>query len=182
MSDAQNRSFKKIMQDDLARLATLALADFAIFFQRHQRWRPYADRLMFICLCQGAAGHCVQPSHGTAHAREGGVNDFDVWGFFRHLPNARPFPSRRHGFQDFGPSKFGRHPDEPPRYTGRRVDVWGRSIEVRGAEKPKEAVRRYLKEGWTTSAHYLAERPVVVVWPSAQCGCVVWGGREREAG
>ena len=174
LGNAQNRSFEKITQDDLTRLATLALADFESLFKRYQQWRHYADRLMFICLCQGAAHHYVQPSDGTPRAHEGGVNDFDVWGFFRDRPNARPFPPRRHGFQDFGPSKFGRNPDDDPRYSGRRVDVLGRSIKVRRDETPKEALRRYLREGRTESARRLAERPVVVIWPGQQRGSLVW--------
>jgi hypothetical protein len=80
----------------------LALADFESFFRRNKRWRPYEDRLMLICLCQGAARHYVEPHRGVATDRKGGVNDFDVWSFFRKHASDRPFPPRRHGFQDFG--------------------------------------------------------------------------------
>jgi hypothetical protein len=176
MSNIQNRSFEEITYADLDRLSTLALADIASLYRRHERCRPYEDRFMLICLCRGAARHYVRPSHGTTQAREG-VNDFDVWGFFRDRLNARPFPPRRHGFQDFGPSKFGRSPNDGPRYTGRRIDVLGRSIPVRCIETPIEAVRRYLQEGGTESARRLAERPVVVVWPREQMGKVIWDGR-----
>jgi hypothetical protein len=176
MSNSANRSFERITAGDLRRLSTLALADSGGLFQRYERWRPYRSRLMLICLCQGAAVHYVTPQKGAASDRSGGVNDFDVWGFFRDRTNDRPFPFRRHGRQDFGPSKFGRNPNEEARFTGRRVDVLGRSIEKRCSEAPIEAVRRYLQISNTQSARRLAERPVVVLWPSTWRGRVIWKG------
>jgi hypothetical protein len=132
---------------------------------------------MLICLCQGAALHYVAPHGGVATDRKGGVNDFDVWGFFRDRPNHhRPFPPRRHGFQDFGPSKFGRNPYDKPRFTGRRVDLFGRSIEKQRSETPVRTLQRYLREGRKPSARRLAERPVVVLWPSEQRGQIIWKG------
>lgn len=110
MSNSANRSFERITRTDLRRLSTKAVADLENFFHRYERWRPYQSRLMLICLCQGAALHYVAPHGGVATDRHGGVNDFDVWGFFQDRPNHRPFPPRRHGFQDFGLSKFGRNP------------------------------------------------------------------------
>jgi hypothetical protein len=174
MSDRANRSFEKITQADLHRLSSLALADFEDFFRRYHQWRAYRERLMLICLCQGAARHYVTPSFGVATDRAGGVNDFDVWGFFRHDPNDRPFPPRRHGLQDFGPSKFGRSVDDKPRFIGRRVDVWGRSIEKLPSENPIQAVQRYLRTHHSDSARLVAERPVVVLWPAERLGEIIW--------
>lgn len=176
MSNSRYRSFEKITRADLRRLSMLAHADFDTFFRRHERWRRYSDRLILICLCQGAARHYVEPNRVVTSDREGGVNDFDVWGFFRDRPNDRPFPPRRHGFQDFGPSKFGRNPNDKPRFTGRRVDVLGRSISMLRSETPIQSVQRYLREGRTESSRRLAERPVVVVWPSEDCGRIIWKG------
>jgi hypothetical protein len=176
MSNARHRSFELITRADLRRLTKLAVGDFDGFFRRHKRWRPYADRLMLICLCQGAARHYCDPKRTFASEREGGVNDFDVWGFFRKRPNLQAFPYRRHGVQDFGPSKFGRSPNDEQRFTGRRIDVFGRSIETRRSETPIEATQRYLRENHTNSAGHLAKRPVVVLWPENDCGRIIWRG------
>lgn len=165
MSSSPHRSFELITQDDLARLAQIALEDLKELFRRREYSRAYADRLRLICLCQGAARHYVH------HDR--GVQDFDLWGFFDQLPS-RPFPPRRRGKCDFGPSRFGRNPEDGPRFEGRRVDVIGRSISIPEGEAPVEAVRHYLREGRTTSARLLSGRPVVVVWPANSCGRVVW--------
>ena len=176
MSNWTSRSFEKITRDNLRRLSSLALADFQDFFHRHQRWRPYRQRLLLICLCQGASSHYVTPRRGLATDRKGGVNDFDVWGFFHARPNDRPFPYRRHGRQDFGPSKFGRSPKDKARFTGRPVDVLARSIEKQRSENPIQAVQRYLQTRRTKTMRLLAQRPVVVLWPSKKRGRIIWRG------
>jgi len=105
-------------------------------------------------VCQGAARHYV---HGDR-----GVQDFDLWGFFQEIPS-RPFPWRRRAKHDFGPSKFGRNPDDGDRFKGRRVDVIGRSIRMPENETPIESVQRYLREAGSESARLLSERPAIVV-------------------
>lgn len=165
MSTSPHRSFEKITQDDLARLASIARVDFAELFQRQEYSRPYEDRLRLLCLCQGAARHYV---HGDR-----GVQDFDLWGFFEAIP-AHEFPPRRRGMRDFGPSKFGRNPDDGDSFKGRRVDVIGRSISMAKNETPIESVVRYLREKRTNSARLLAERPVIVVWPENYFGQIIW--------
>jgi hypothetical protein len=129
--------------------------------------RRYADRLRLICLCQGAARHYI---HGDR-----GIADFDLWGFFQEV-RGHPFPYRRRGERDFGPSKFGRNPGDSDTYKGRRVDVIGRSISMPKNETPIEAVQSYLRHAVTVSASLLAERPVIIVWPRNKCGRVIWGG------
>lgn len=168
MSNSPHRSFEKITRDDLARLAQIARTDFADLCRRQDYSRPYEDRLRLICLCQGAARHYV---HGDR-----GVQDFDLWGFFEAIPGHK-FPPRRRGTYDFGPSKFGRNPDDGARFKGRRVDVIGRSISMAKHETPIESVRRYLSEKRTLSARLLAERPVVALWPEYHFEQIIWEGR-----
>lgn len=165
MSHSSNRSFEPITADDLSHLAQIALADFDDLCRRTEYSRPYADRLRVICLCQGAARHFVHGDHG--------IKDFDLWGFFGQIPR-HPFPWHYRGEQDFGPSKFGRNPDDGDRFEGRRVDVIGRSIDMPAKETTIESVQRYLREEHTDSARLLAKRPVIVVWPSDDRGRTIW--------
>ena len=113
MNNSRCRSFAHITEHDLARLAQIGVYDFADLCRRKEHCRPYAGRLGVICLCRGAARHYIYGDRG--------VQDFDLWGFFREIPG-HPFPYRRRGTHDFGPSKFGRNPDDGPYYEGRRVD------------------------------------------------------------
>jgi hypothetical protein len=161
------RSFGRITAADLRRLATLAQGYFDDLFDR----RPsvsgkFRRRLLLMALCQGAALHYVDRSHG--------IKDFDVWAFFRALPNVQ-FPNRgTHGRRDFGPSRFGRQPGDKG-YQGRRVDILGRSIDVRRGENKAAALRRYLAKGKRGSTPWhLAQRPVIAIYPEAILGRQLW--------
>jgi hypothetical protein len=169
------RSFEPLAPADLARCAELALADLASLFRRKPgTGRLYADRLLLLALCQGAAEHALRGRHG--------VKDLDVWAFFAAHP-ARPFPHRRRGRADFGPSRLGRHPADPG-FTGRRIDILGRSIACDPGADPAGCVRDWLRRGATRSARLIALRPVVAIHPPALLGQVLWdpGPPPRPAG
>ena len=115
-----DRSLTRIEVADLLRLAALAADAEAELFGRNSNGSGrYAGRLLGRALCQGAALHYLNG--------ENGVKDFDVWSFYAQYDDW-PFPARWRGTRDFGPSKFGRYPGDPRRYSGRRVDLLGRSL------------------------------------------------------
>lgn len=165
MSKSPHRSFARITRRDLERLAAIATADLKDLFRRKAHLRSHASRLLLICLCQGAARHYV---HGDR-----GVHDFDLWAFFKQVPG-RPFPYRRQGQHDFGPSKFGHNPEDGDRFVGRQVGVFGRSISARASETPVETVKRWLCEAPTKSARLLSQQAAVVIWPRRDFGSVIW--------
>ncbi len=174
MSHSANRSFERITTGDLARLAQLASRNFEEFFARNPG-HAYRKQLRLICLLQTAAKHYVDPDQCVERNQTwGGVNDFDVCGFFQAIP-ARPLYARRHGRLDFGPSKFGRNPDEGERYKGRRVDVLWRAIDMPSSKTPIESVQQYLRDAPPkSSAKYWAAKPVVVLWPQDYFGQIIW--------
>jgi hypothetical protein len=173
MSRSPHRSFAPITRRDLQRLADIATADFQDLFRLKPSSRPYSKKLRLICLCQGAARHYVHGDHG--------VHDFDQWGFFQKHPN-QPFPYRRQGQHDFGPSKFGHNSEDSDRFVGRQVGVFGRSINMRSPKMPIEAVQRWLSEARTKSARFLAQQSAVVIWPRRDLGRVIWdGGKQVDA-
>lgn len=102
-----DRSLARIDVTDLLRLAALAAEAEAALFERnpHGSGRN-AGRLLGRVLCQGAALHYLDG--------ENGVKGFDVWSFYAQHDDW-PFPARWRGTRDFGPSKFGRYPGDPPR-------------------------------------------------------------------
>lgn len=158
------RSWETIEPHHLHRLAEIAIGDLADLFQRRsETGRIYRDRLMLVCLCQGAAGHFVHQDRG--------VKDFDVWAFFRESPE-RPFPYRRRGKRDFGHSRFGRRPADA--WRGRRVDLFGRSIACGAGGFPRDCVREWLATGNTTSSREIAKSPVVVIHPEEEVGSIIW--------
>ncbi|MGA4249602.1 hypothetical protein ACI2VH_24640 [Ralstonia nicotianae] len=160
---SEERSFEPIDADDLVRFALIASQDRDDFFARH----AHPQRFLCSALCQGAAQHYVD--------RANGVKDIDVWSFFVKTEGVPDFNARRRVERDLGPSKFGVHPDDAKRgFTGRRVDLLGRSIDVAQGEGPVEAVRRYLGECKTDSAWHLQKKAVVLLEPRELAGTIVW--------
>jgi hypothetical protein len=160
------RSLAPIDRSDLLRLAALAGETEAGLFARHPHGAGrYAGRLLCRALCQGAALHFLDGMNG--------VKDFDVWSFYAALDDG-PFPYRWRGTADFGPSKFGRYPGDPPSYTGRRVDFLGRSLPVPPDADPATALRDYLSTTHTATAKALAAKAVILISPGRSVGQCVW--------
>jgi hypothetical protein len=160
------RSLARIERSDLQRLAALAGETEAGLFARHPHGAGrYAGRLLCRALCQGAALHFLDGKNG--------VKDFDVWSFYAALDDG-PFPYRWRGTADFGPSKFGRYPGDPPSYTGRRVDFLGRSLPVPPGADPASVLCDYLSAAHTESAKALAAKAVILISPGQSVGECVW--------
>jgi hypothetical protein len=161
----EGRSFARITQTDLDRLADLAAADRKAFFVAHPDWAAdYAHRYIATALCQGAALHFV---NGDA-----GIQDFDVYSFYSANPDRRWY-AKRNKPVDFGDPKFGRSLDRPD-FAGRRVDLMGRAIECATGESPIQCIRRWLAAGRTESAKFLAQKAVVLLDPGVARGTIVW--------
>jgi len=165
MSEAgsEGRSYLPIDLDDLKRLAEIARQDREAFFRKHPDWaRLYQGRVLCVALCQGAAQHYVDGRVG--------INDFDVWTFYKTNPE-RPWPPRRRKSYDFGDARFGQSVGRP-NFVGRRVDCLGRDILVLESDDAVSALRRYLQHGRTKTARLLAQKAVVLLEPDL--GKVVW--------
>jgi hypothetical protein len=161
-----DRSLVRIGRADLLRLAALAADAEADLFRRNpQGSGRYAGRLLGRALCQGAALHYVNGRNG--------VKDFDVWSFYAQYDDW-PFPARWRGTRDFGPSRFGRYSGDPPRYSGRRVDLLGRSLPVEPGADLADVLRRYLATRRTDSAKALAAKAMVLLYPEDRAGEIVW--------
>jgi|ERR1035437_5765438 hypothetical protein len=157
------RSFEKITDEDLKKLASIAAEDRRDFLARKPQ---YTEEFLCSALCQGAALHFVD--------RENGVKDFDVWSFYAEKKGVPPFPARRHARVDLGESKFGKEPGES--LKGRRVDIFGRSIESNG--NAVKSVQRYLRDRPTRSAYFPAKKAVVLLEPANLRGTITWPVKE----
>jgi len=161
----ETRSYDLITLEDLARLAAISAADREDRFQRRPRWKPYAERVLCVALCQGAAQHYVDGRNG--------IKDFDVYTFYAAHPTG-PFPFRWRTEADFGPSQFGRYPGDSASFRGRRVDLLGRSLPVLPTAEPIAAVRSYLGASRTETARQLARKALVLIEPETVRGDVIW--------
>jgi hypothetical protein len=168
----EGRSFERITRQDLERLATIAAQDREAFFAAHADWAAlYRDRLLLVALCQGAADHYVTGQQG--------VNDFDVYSFYAAHPD-RHWYAKRNKSWDFGSPRFGTSSDRPE-FVGRRVDLLGRGIVHHPPEDAATAVQRWLRTDRGKSARYLAQRPVICLWPQGRLGEIIWKPDLRAA-
>jgi hypothetical protein len=153
-SEVAVRSYEILNSADLERIASVTIRTLAGIFDRAPVAGLYRDRMFLLALAQGSALHYLN--------RTNGIKDFDVWAFFE-AGAAKPFPHRKRWCTDFGPSRFGRHPDDN-RYCGRRLDLMGRSIDFADGESPQGAVRRWLASQ-AKSAIALRQKPMYCLWP-----------------
>jgi hypothetical protein len=102
-----------------------------------------------------------------------GIKDFDVWSFTPGMTMG-PFPYRWRATADFGPSRFGRYPHDPPSFQGRRVDFPGRSLPASLTDHPVTVLRTYLSAPRTRTARALAAKAVVLIDPPGHLGEIVW--------
>ncbi len=56
----------------------------------------------------------------------------------------------------------------------RYVIVTDGSISMSENETAIESVQRWLREARSDSARLLSERPVIVIWPTADCDQIIW--------
>lgn len=161
------RSYEPLDDDDLTRLGRVAEADLEAFFARNPRLVGRRDRLALVALAQGAAEHRVRGGRG--------IWDLDLIVCFAKRPTP-PHPSRRQVLSwDWGPSKFGRSPFDPPEYTGRAVDV--KYWTIPDAADPVEGLQEWLtrraaKRPDPIRTPDLAHEPIVLIRP--RFGEVVW--------
>ena len=161
--DSGGRSYRAIEITDLKRLLLIAQKDQIEFFEKHTEWaKLYSVRKICIALCQGAALHYIDGSTG--------INDFDVYTFYRKHPARNLYPKRIKSY-DFGDPKFGQSQDKPG-FVGRRVDCLVRSIDASEGEDVEISIQRYLRDGKTESARLLAAKAVILLKPN--CGKVIW--------
>ena len=158
---------EQITDADLDRLGRAAEADLGRFFERNPHLHAWHDRLIAVALAQGAAEHRLRGQRG--------IWDLDVIVCFDG-PRAKHL-RRQVVHWDWGPSKFGRCPYDPPEYTGRAVDV--KYWVIPGASDPVAALRSWLEARLKAApdparSPDLAHEPVILIRPDDRFGEVVW--------
>jgi len=79
--------------------------------------------------------------------------------------------ARNGGLRSFEIRKISR---DPRSFTGRRVDLLGRSLDARTDAEPVTALRDYLSAARTDSAEELAAKAAILIEPHQLVGRVAW--------
>ena len=195
---SEDRSFCEVTEADLARIRDHALQELKRFLTRAGsspgKYAGYRDRLLFICLAQGAAQHVVDlnPSATIDERLElpakmvvakgyrvdpgghvvTGVKDIDVFMFFVH-DRSRPIPARRHCRKSIIVPLSG--------LGVRRIDFMKKGVasQVANLNTHVDAtaiLRRYL----VSTAHgrdHLARESIIGLYPENIFGQVMWAVR-----
>ena len=161
------RSYERLDESDLARLGRAAEAELKAFFARNPHLAGWQDRLRIVALAQGGAEHYLRGRRG--------IWDLDVIVRFAEDPRLPRLFRRMVVSWDWGPSRLGRCPYDPPEYTGRAVDVafWvipDRTSAVAGLREWLTA--RAAKHVNPQRKPDLAHEPVVLIQPNL--GTVAW--------
>ena len=101
-----------------------------------------------------------------------------MWFFYPF--NQKHLPYRQIWTWDYKNPKFGKHPLIPG-YEGRKVDVLVRSVRNYDEASPVETIYRYLENEKTKTARELAQKAIVLLYPSEFLGKVVWYKQKRVA-
>jgi hypothetical protein len=161
------RSYERLDESDLARLGRAAEAELKAFFARNPHLAGWQDRLRIVALAQGGAEHYLRGRRG--------IRDLDVIVCFAEDPCLPRLFRRMVVSWDWGPSKLGRCPYDPPEYTGRAVDVAFWVIPDRASAVA--ALREWLTARAAKHVNPqrkpdLAHEPIVLIHPDL--GTVVW--------
>jgi hypothetical protein len=161
------RSYARLDKSDLARLGRAAQAELEAFLARNPHLAGWRDRVRIIALAQGGAEHYLRGHRG--------VRDLDVIVCFAEDPRLPRLLRRMIVSWDWGPSKLGRCPHDPPEYTGRAVDVafWV----IPDHPTPVAGLREWLAARAARKTDPvrntdLAHEPVVLIHPDL--GSVAW--------
>jgi hypothetical protein len=161
------RSYARLDEADLARLGHAADAELNAFFARKPRLAGWRDRVRIVALAQGGAEHYLRGRRG--------IWDLDVIVCFAEDPRLPRLFRRMVVSWDWGPSKFGRCPYDPPEYTGRAVDVafWVIPDRTNAVTGLREWLNeRAAKHPDPQRKADLAHEPVVLIRPNF--GMVAW--------
>jgi len=163
----QSRSYERLDESDLARLGRAADAELKAFFARNPHLAGWRDRLRIVALAQGSAEHYLRGRRG--------IWDLDVIVCFAEDPRLPRLFRRMTISWDWGPSKFGRCPYDPPEYTGRAVDIalWVIPDRTNAVDGLREwLTARAAKHINPQRKPDLAHEPVVLIQPNF--GTVPW--------
>ncbi|MGV9821695.1 hypothetical protein [Nocardia xishanensis] len=171
-SDVSEYSREQLTEEHLHRLAAIARAEVATFFQRNPHLDEYRDAYLMTALTQGAALHYAS---GGNHR----VKDLDIHSFFVRLDPDRTQLRRARRVIDFGSSEHGLHPDDVKLgFRGRHVDGIFRLVDTaRKGDEPVRAVQHYLRNSTTPTAFHLRQKAVVALDPPELFGKLVWFNR-----
>ncbi len=170
------RSFEPITEQDLNELLKLALEEHEAFFKRKPEYESfYKNNLLAIVLGQGAALHYLNGKYG--------VNDFDVYLFYRDNPEKKMSIRR--------PKHIKSHLDK---FDNPKVDFIRKAINtkyiVSNEDNPQKIIEKLLNESkkpfvkyltiWAKKEKNRTRNVVIGLYPKPIFKMVLWDGEVQK--
>ena len=160
------RTYEKLTIEDLKEIEQYAKEELKRFLNEvgnpKGKYRVYENKLIAICLCQGAAQHFVDGKTG--------IKDIDVWFFFKEDKNVKipDIKNMRYSVH----KKFTNIGDKSIDFLKKAIkqDIINKSESV----KPEDILKSYLQNGNTSTSKYLASKSVVGLFPPEILGKIIW--------
>jgi len=160
------RTYEQLGLDDLKEIRQHALVELDRFLYRignpKGKYVVYRDRLIVICLCQGAAQHFVD--------RTTGIKDIDVWFFFQEHRDVKipDIKNMRYSvyviFKNIGKKRVDFLK------KGLRKDI----IDTAKSTEPGEILSSYLRRANTHTSQSLSQKSVIGLYPDKVFGKAIW--------
>lgn len=138
MSTKDERTYEILNSKDLERLRDIVLKEQEDFFKRNPKFTGYRNRLIGICLCQGAAAHYID--------KQAGIQDFDIWFFYKAEKDNLMWVRKRRSIKTA--------------YLNKRIDFLKRAIpeELCNLENAGEIIKNYLLVSKQKTPKFLLEK------------------------
>jgi hypothetical protein len=160
------RTYEKLTKEDLKEIEQYAKEELKRFLNEvgnpNGKYRVYENKLIAICLCQGAAQHFVDEKTG--------IKDIDVWFFFKEDKKVK-LPNRKN-MRKLVSKKFTNIGNKSIDFLKKAIkqDIINKSEN----EKPEDILKSYLQNGNTSTSKYLAQKSVVGLFPPEILGKIIW--------
>ena len=159
------RTYEILTADDFKEMRNYALEELERFFQiSHSKYQVYQNKLIAICLGQGAAKHYID--------KKTGIEDIDIWFFFEEDDNVK-IPHRRN-MRKQTRKPFTKLGTKPIDFLKKMIP---RNCIVKG-NKPG-TLQDYLTKCKTQTASKLSEKPIIGLHPDELFGKVLWPSNVR---
>ena len=154
------RYYEKLTTDDLKEMRDYALRELERFCQIGQgKYSIYKEKLVAICLCQGAAKHYVYQKNG--------VEDIDIWFFFEEDENVKiPHIGNMRKLIWATLTKLGTKPFD---FLKKMIP-----LDFVVENDKSKTIHNYLERCKTRTAEILSEKPIVGLYPDEVFGKVLW--------
>jgi hypothetical protein len=166
LNERDKRTYQKMGNPDLKEMKEYGLKELNRFLHDigdpKGKYKVYKNKLVAICLCQGAAKHILDGKSG--------IKDIDIWLFFRDDVNVKIPDIKNMRYTKWGSfTRIGKK-----RMDFMKKGIRDNIINKAKSKKPDDILYSYLRNSKTLTSKELAQKAVIGLYPEKIFGKVIW--------